>query len=66
MASTTTINTATREKIAEYNCLSVKEAKNKIAQSRKANVLDENKEEYAQLATREMESIAYSMGDRTL
>ncbi|SDX82538.1 NAD-dependent succinate-semialdehyde dehydrogenase [Flavobacterium degerlachei] len=74
MASTTTINPSTGEKIADYNRLSINETKDKIAQSRKAyeswkqktyeeraqlmhklaDVLDENKEEYAQLATREM------------
>lgn len=74
MASTTTINPATGEKIAEYVRITGNEAKDKIARSRKAyeswkqktyeeraqfmhklaDVLDENKEEYAQLATREM------------
>ena len=74
MASTTTINPATGEKIAEYNRLSIMEAKEKIIQSRNtfatwkqktyeeravfmhkvADILEENKEEYAQLATKEM------------
>jgi succinate-semialdehyde dehydrogenase/glutarate-semialdehyde dehydrogenase len=74
MASTTIINPATGEKIAEYDRISLNEAKDKIAQSKKtydswkkttfaersllmhklAEVLDESKEAYAQLATREM------------
>jgi succinate-semialdehyde dehydrogenase/glutarate-semialdehyde dehydrogenase len=74
MASTIIINPATGEKIAEYDRISVNEAKEKIALSRKtydswkqktfeerselmnklAEVLEENNEEYAQLATREM------------
>jgi succinate-semialdehyde dehydrogenase/glutarate-semialdehyde dehydrogenase len=74
MASTTSINPATGEKIAEYDRITLNEAKEKIAQSGKsydnwkqktfeersllmhklADVLDENKEEYAQLATTEM------------
>jgi succinate-semialdehyde dehydrogenase/glutarate-semialdehyde dehydrogenase len=77
MASTTIINPANGEKIAEYNRLTVNEVKDKIAQSRKAyeswkqntyderaklmyklaGVLEENKENYAQLATNEMGKI---------
>ena len=74
MATTTTINPATGEKIASYERMTLIEAKDTIAQSRKtfdswkqktfkeraqlmhqlAAILDENKEEYAQLATQEM------------
>lgn len=74
MASTTIINPATGKKIAEYDRISINEAKDKIAQSKitydnwknttfaerslmthkLAEILDENKEAFAQLATREM------------
>jgi succinate-semialdehyde dehydrogenase/glutarate-semialdehyde dehydrogenase len=74
MASTIIINPATGEKIAEYDRITLNEAKEKIAQSGKsynswkqktfeerallmrilADIFDENKEQYAQLATREM------------
>jgi succinate-semialdehyde dehydrogenase/glutarate-semialdehyde dehydrogenase len=74
MASTITINPATGEKIAEYDRITINEAKEKIAQSKRsydswkqktfeeraqlmfklAEILEANKEEYAQLATREM------------
>tara|TARA_R110000868_G_scaffold15443_9_gene70424 strand:+ start:4407 stop:5774 length:1368 start_codon:yes stop_codon:yes gene_type:complete len=74
MTSTIIINPATGEKIAEYDRITLNQAKEKIAQSRKiydswkqktfeeraklmhqlADVLDVNKEEYAQLATKEM------------
>ncbi len=74
MASSVTINPTTGEEIAEYDRITVNEAKEKITQSKKtyeswkqktfeeraqlmhklADVLEENKEEYAQLATREM------------
>lgn len=74
MASAIIINPATGEKIAEYERISVAEAKEKVAQAKKtydswktttfeerttlmhklANVLESNKEKYAQLATEEM------------
>jgi succinate-semialdehyde dehydrogenase/glutarate-semialdehyde dehydrogenase len=74
MASTIIINPATGENIAEYDRITLNEAKEKIAQSGKsynswkqktfeerallmrilADIFDENKEQYAQLATREM------------
>lgn len=74
MASTIIINPATGEKIAEYDRITINEAKEKITQSKKtydswkqktfeerakfmhnlADILEKNKEEYAQLATREM------------
>jgi succinate-semialdehyde dehydrogenase/glutarate-semialdehyde dehydrogenase len=77
MESTIIINPATGEKVAEYNRISVSEAKEKVAQANKAydtwkqtsydersalmhrlaEVLEEHKEEYAQLATQEMGKI---------
>lgn len=74
MASTIMINPATGEKIAEYDRITVIEAKEKVAQAGKTfdnwkhktyeeravlmhklgDILEKNKEEYAQLATREM------------
>jgi succinate-semialdehyde dehydrogenase/glutarate-semialdehyde dehydrogenase len=74
MASAIIINPATGEKIAEYERISVAEAKGKVAHAKKtydswktttfeeratlmhklANVLESNKEKYAQLATEEM------------
>ncbi|MBU2060392.1 MAG: NAD-dependent succinate-semialdehyde dehydrogenase [Bacteroidetes bacterium] len=74
MENTIIINPATGEKIAEYDRITINEAKEKISQAnttytawklksfkeraafmhKLADILDENKEEYAQLATQEM------------
>ena len=74
MENTIIINPATGEKIAEYDRITINEAKEKISQANKtytswklksfkaradfmhklADILDDNKEEYAQLATQEM------------
>ncbi|WP_026709111.1 NAD-dependent succinate-semialdehyde dehydrogenase [Flavobacterium frigidarium] len=74
MENTIIINPATGEKVAEYDRITINEAKEKISQANKtytgwklksfkersafmhklADILDENKEEYAQLATQEM------------
>ena len=74
MENTIIINPATGEKIAEYDRITINEAKEKISQAnttytawklksfkeraafmhKLADILDDNKEEYAQLATQEM------------
>lgn len=74
MENTIIINPATGEKAAEYDRITINEAKEKISHANKtytgwklksfkeraafmhklADILDENKEEYAQLATQEM------------
>lgn len=74
MENTIIINPATGEKVAEYDRITINEAKEKISQAnttytgwklksfkeraafmhKLADILDENKEEYAQLATQEM------------
>jgi len=74
MENTIIINPATGEKVAEYDRITINEAKEKVSQANKtytgwklknfkeraafmhklADILDDNKEEYAQLATQEM------------